>query len=291
MVVNLARALANIGHDVTVYCSLVGDHYIDGDVTYLHRNSLKNRELSGILIAFKDVDALLLDGFHSRYMWTADPQKLNMHHRERCDGLFAISKWHQGELESLNIGYDKIGCIFPGFDPDIVIAERIDKQCLFASSPDRGLDDLILMWPKIIEAHPEAHLKITYIKHKHEEFDNMEFLGRVSNEEMSMLYRQSDLLLYPCKSGERFCYVVLQAQHYGCIPVTTPTMALSETNKHGVKSLKYDFVSVIIRLMGSAVRRQELREECQKVSFYTWDQTAKHWEKLIGQRTPSIERH
>lgn len=277
MVVEFARHLSE-SHNVRVYCSSKVKRYTDvskdGVVNYYDHSYLSAHAHSGVLIAFKNADALLLEGFSKRYLWTADCEHLTATQRRLCDGLVAISKWHEHELKCTNIGYSKISYIEPGvrkYDNYSYIT-RIPKQCLYASSPDRGLDYLLEIWPLVLKEHPDATLITTYSGS-----------SRRTNQEMVDLYCQSDVLAYPCTGQERYCITAIKAQMYGCIPCVIPHMALQDTAQFGVKSLKKDYLNSIIDLLSDSERRSSIREKMVKdVNYNTWDDVIDKWRKLIG---------
>lgn len=273
MVVEFARELAK-GANVTVYCSNGGKRYTDVFedvvVSYYDRIYREVDKHQGVLIAFKDVDAIILDGFDKRFIWTADPDVVRPTIRSRCDGLVALGPWHKQELKKLNIGFNRIYAIEPGIHIETSTAKRIPKQCLYASSPDRGLDFLESIWPEVLKAHPDATLISTYSKHK-----------RVSTQEMVDLYHSSDILAYPCIGGERFCITAIKAQMYGTIPCVIPTMALQDTVQFGEKSLKKDYLNSMIHMLGDD-NETTRKDMMNGVRYNTWSDAVEQWRNLIG---------
>jgi hypothetical protein len=277
MVVEFARNLAQY-ETVNVYCSCNGGKYTDfpknqgGVVNYWDRKYLHTNKHKGNLIAFKDAESLLLEGFDKKYLWTADPEILTREQRAVCDGLYGLGPWHKQELKSLNIGFKNIDYVEPGVLEEKSTVERIPKQCLYASSPDRGLDYLESIWPEVLKYHPDATLVRTYSKFK-----------RRSNQEMVDLYHQSDILAYPCNGGERYCITAIKAQMYGTIPCVIDTMALQDTVQFGKKSLKKDYLHTIIDLLDDVEYRNETRKQMMsEVRYSTWDDVVARWRQIIG---------
>ena len=278
MVVLLARELAKRDHLVTVYSSLTEGRTIDvlfnevNVVNYYDRSYLNSHRHKGCLIAFKDPGALYIPGFNKKFLWTADATALDLTQRKFCNGLFAISKWHENELKAINLGFDRIDCIEPGVEiKEMFHVERIPKQCLYASSPDRGLVFLQSIWPEILKAHPDATLVTTYSSQ-----------NRRSNEEMTALYQQSDILAYPCMGEERYCLTAIKAQIHGCIPCVIPHMALKNTVQFGIKALKNDYLSAIIKLLDDNSRTKLREDMVNNVQYNTWGSVADQWERVIG---------
>jgi len=275
MITLFARELSAQGYRVTVFSSCHGDTFMDGNIVYLDRAFVKDHERRGTLIAFKDQDALYLTDFNDRYLWTADPVILEPAQRRLCDGMFAISAWHKRELMGLNIGYDKIGFIEPGIEvSEPTGVKRVSKQCLYASSPDRGLEFLESIWPDVLDSHSDATLITTYSGVKSR-----------TNKQMVRLYQQSDILAYPCMGQERYCITAIKAQIYGAIPVVIPHMVLTDTVQYGVKSLQSDYLSSIISLLNDGERRINIRQKMIKgVKYRSWAGVVYDWGKIIGQR-------
>lgn len=277
MVIEFARALAKDGSRVTVYSSCDGKRYTDfkdgAVVDYYDRKYLNSHEMHGTLIAFKDQESLLLDGFDKRFLWTADAHTLTKQQRLICNGMFALGPWHEQELKSMNIGFRDIHYIEPGVDKqDTKPVDRIPKQCLYASSPDRGLDFLESIWPDVLKAHPDATLIRTYSKFK-----------RRTNPEMMELYKQSDVLAYPCLGAERYCITAIKAQMYGTIPCVIPHMALQDTVQFGKKVLKSKYLHTIIELLDNAETREAIRKDMMaSVKYNTWEDVVDKWRQIIG---------
>lgn len=288
IVVELALALKNRGHMVGVVGSFHERSVCQNVDIYTQVSTIST---GTTLIAFKNKKALEIDGFENRYLWTADCDRLDYKQAEMCDGLFGLGPWHQKELEQVNSVHDglRISYIEPGIKN--IYRKNMHKKplkCLYASSPDRGLDALLEMWPRIYGAHPGAELHVTYAKQRSwPQFNGVVFHGRVSNDYMQTLYKESDLLLYPCNGGERFCLTALKAQYYGCIPVVIPTMALKDTVQFGVKCTRMNFESEVKRVMGDDKLKDSLRREMfANLRYNTWDVVAQIFERLTLERTP-----
>lgn len=160
-------------------------------------------------------------------------------------------------------GYDS-SQIYPG--------EKIFKQCLYASSPDRGLDILLESWPSVVAAHPDATLLVTYGAEP-VDLPNVYFMGEVDEETMNDLYRTSDIWCHPCTGGELYGISGIKAQAAGCIPVIIPTMALAETVKHGYFATKDEYENVLIRCLGED--NSELRAELTAEQYVDWKESTR----------------
>lgn len=168
----------------------------------------------------------------------ADKQDLSAY-----NAVIHISEWAKNNIPVNN---PNVFIVPHGFDDSKLFpSKKNPKQCLYASSPDRGLDTLLRAWPKVKAAHPDAMLLVTYGFHG-PEYKGIEYLGDCDEETMDELFRTSDIWCHPANGGELQCISGLKAQATGCWPVIIPTMALSETVKYGTFSTKETYAEDLI---------------------------------------------
>jgi glycosyltransferase involved in cell wall biosynthesis len=129
--------------------------------------------------------------------------------------------------------------------------QRNPNQILYASSPDRGLRCLLQNWFRIIEAHPEAELKICYgfentdkiinlmggkdwrVDYK-KELENLfnqkgvSWLGRIPQDKLYEEWFKTNVWFYPTDFPETSCITCMDAQACGAMPVTTDLWALRD---------------------------------------------------------------
>ena len=132
---------------------------------------------------------------------------------------------------------------------------RNNKQLIYCSSYDRGLEWLLEMWPEIKKQVPDVTLKIYYgwnlflfihtnnpermaWKKKMEGLmkqDGIEHIGRVGHEELQKANEESGIWAYPTDFTEISCISAMRAQIGGAIPVVSDYAALKETVQYGIK--------------------------------------------------------
>ena len=123
---------------------------------------------------------------------------------------------------------------------------------MYSSSPDRGLDVVLDMWPKIRTLEPKATLGVYYgfetMKKMNEGnkrgsaivnylFDRVTSMadegvyyhGRVGQAELAEAYKKSLIWFYPTRFSETSCITAIEAQAAGCCVVTSKLAALEET--------------------------------------------------------------
>lgn len=182
-----------------------------------------------------------------------------------------------------NIPVNNKTVILPhGYDSDKVKpGKKIAKQVLYASSPDRGLDLLLACWPSVYEAHPDANLIVTYGAPA-QDIPGVTFLGEVDEDMMNELYATSDVWAHPCSGGELYGITAIKAQASGCVPVYIPTMALSETVKHGIVCNEFNFRDKLIQTLGDETLKDNIREQLSKEDFVDWKKSTDILENIIG---------
>lgn len=195
------------------------------------------------------------------------------------DGVIFPSKWAVD-----NLGYEGVFKIVPhGFDRESIYPGRkINKQCLYSSSPDRGLYELLEMWPYILAKHPDATLLVTYSGDNLPDVDNVMYLGQVDEATMNELYQTSDVWAYPCNGGELFCMTGIKAQVAGLVPVYYPTTALHETVREGARCNPDNFVSQMCDILGNKSRKKWIREHIAAEHYADWQDSTKILLDSIG---------
>lgn len=103
--------------------------------------------------------------------------------------------------------------------------------------PHKGLDDLLVAWPKIHERHPELKFKIAGEKDvfmrrvmsraESENLEAIDFLGRVSDADLSNLYSDALALVFP-SHFEGFGLPPLEALAHGCPVISSDAACLPE---------------------------------------------------------------
>lgn len=173
--------------------------------------------------------------------------------------------------QNIPVDNDRIFILPHGYNhKEIYPAKKNNKQCLYASSPDRGLYTLLQAWPKVYSDHPDAHLFVTYDA---PEFDypGISFLRDVDEEQMNILYRETDIWCHPCNGGELFGITGIKAQAAGCVPVIIPTMALEETVKAGVFTDERNYAQALSDTLGDQMLKDTIREQLSREHYANWE--------------------
>lgn len=270
-----AKAFVKRGHKVMVFYD--GNQGCQEGVFYLNRDNFNTQ--CDVLIVYKEPELLDSEVLANKtYYWTNEIDvsgKLTNERLEKIDKVIAHSEWQR---EHTMPDWWDVSVIPLGVEMEP--GKKTEKLCIYASSPDRGLEALLKRWPDIKKAVPEAKLLVTYTDKTYPEIDGVSFLGLTSEKEMRKIYSKASVWLYPCNGVELFCLTAVKAQASGVIPVVIPHMALSETVKFGVKTTIENFTKDAVDLLVNESRQVKMRSIMKRHRFSSWDDTINKWEKL-----------
>jgi len=252
-VVGTSKILAKLGHKVSVFHN--GRH---GDYEGVEYRSHENFTGGDIVINI-NYPEFKCDA--PQILWTSLTDHPDL---SEFKAVCTISEYAK---QNTNIAHPNIFIVPPGYDDSKISPhKKIKKQCLYASSPDRGLNTLLDVWPEVSAWHPDATLVVTYGGKL--DLPGVINLGEVDQETMNDLYNTSDYWLHPCNGGELYCMTGVKAQAAGCVPVVIPRMALSETVRHGfVAQSEKDYADVLIRALDDP---GDVRKLLAKEHYPTW---------------------
>lgn len=183
-------------------------------------------------------------------------------------------------------------------------------RSIHTSSPDRGLEHALKMWPEVKKAVPDAEFHIAYgfqlfdLAHK----DNpgamgwkenmlkmMEHPGIVNHDrlpqpELAKLLATCGLWVYPTHFGEINCISALKAQYYGIEPVIVNYAALKETVNFGRRiegdiyddETKAKFQAEWIDALKNPMAEEKRKEMSKWAKQFEWSSIATQWTKEFG---------
>jgi glycosyltransferase involved in cell wall biosynthesis len=330
-IVCMAAELSRCGHHVTVYCNFSSSTDSQRSIpkadapAYKHYHQFFNEYVSmpwDAVISFRSFDPFLLGRIAPRMIfWCGDafdqPALKNFEHpslQENIDFVFCVSEWHrQTFIKAFQLPPDKVIATRNGFTPALVRRAPIRDwaRSAYSSTPFRGLDILLKMFPEIRRPHPNVSLDL---------FSSMKVYGWSSDEDQrafGSLYESakqpgvkwhgsvsqpvllkhlasSGLFLYPNTFDETSCMAAIEAQASGCVVVTSAKAALIETVEHGhsgicikgdPKSEPYqrEFISTVCSLLENPERMEEFSRNARERAFqkYTWSSIAWEWTAIL----------
>jgi len=187
-----------------------------------------------------------------------------------------------------------------------------DPVLFYASAPGRGLDFLLMSFPTIRKALPNARLKIFsdqamyQIPPEKDEFSvyyevaralpGVEYVGGVSQSDLAREMLQADIWAYPTTFIETSCIVMMEAGAAGCMLFGADTGALRETSGRFGRLLPSgnsragwsgSFARALVREVGR-VRQAPLAYQTfidEQMSWFRascdWNRRAEQWTILL----------
>ena len=315
-VIHMARQLAKLGWEVEVYnqCRQAGERQ---GVRWCPIWEYDPAMTADVFIAWRDSRSIALAPENSYcVLWLHDVQKMEYYNQEmldRVDRIFVLSQWHRYNLPEIEdrLFYVTRNGIDSGQFSEPSSIERDPLRCVYASSPDRGLDRLLAFWPDILKAVPEAELHIYYgftatydnvhtdnhrmlafkesILKAVDELSNVYWHGRIGHIELAEQFKQAGLWLYPTQFTEISCITAMKAQAAGMIPVTMTLAALNETVQHGFKfafgiqdeRTQLAFKQRTINLLKHPDQQEKIRPAMMEWArdYFKWETVAKEWDE------------
>jgi hypothetical protein len=251
----LAEALARRGLRVAVYASLPGDApFTHRGVAWRPRGAFDPAAPRHALIGFKEPGLWLFPArAEVAVHWSSDAEPaLKPALLGRVGHVVALSAAHAERLawvprERLRVISHGIGAPFwlPGPRDERSALPRESGAAglpwrerepilLACSSPDRGLERLLLDWPRLLKAHGELRLLVTYGFQRippspwraHMESllaqRGILYLGCLGEEALAERMRSARYWVHPLNApaAELFCLSAVKAQALGALPVT-----------------------------------------------------------------------
>ena len=332
--VYLAAELAALGHEI-VFINDVKTPHVSRQVQFLNANAIDGQflnqfdaivSISGVMgTAFRRdsrVTKPLILWVHHAIDQPAVQNLKNAEERKAWTAFAMVSAWqaetyHQQFAIPRERMVIKRNAVSPAFletkipDPWFI---RGDAPVLtYTSTPFRGLDVLLMAFPSIRKAIPDARLRVfssmaTY--RVPSEKDNygllyelcrslpgVDYVGALPQRELAKELSGIAALSYPSTFAETSCISVMEAMASGAMILATESGALPET-AHGfgqllpLKGSRLDLASayaamVIDALKSGYNRPQEtaakLNEQVQFVrSHYTWAVRAREWQDWLA---------
>lgn len=188
---------------------------------------------------------------------------------------------------------------------------RIPNRLMYASSPDRGMEFLLQIFPRLRESIPDIELHIYY------GFDNIEkvvahwgktsrvgvntarlqalleqpgvhYHGRLGQPALLREWFKASLWVHPSNFTETSCITCMDAQACGAIPVTSPVWAISENVQHGVfiegdvenETIQARYYLEVFRLLMQPELQEEIRADMMPwaLDTFDWDIFAHQWQ-------------
>lgn len=202
--------------------------------------------------------------------------------------------------------------------------KRNPKRVIYASSPDRGLVQLLRSWPRVSEYVPDAELHVFYgfnnvkacIEAGNKELetlvadvdralnnpvlDKVHIHGRKGQKELWKEYLASGIWWYPTNWPETSCISCMEAQALGAIPVTSAIWAtgqnvffgaMTDGTPQGDPSAAAEQIHHMVDLMRHPEIQDQIRAEMMPFTrkVFDWRNIGQQWEAWIKQDLAALE--
>jgi glycosyltransferase involved in cell wall biosynthesis len=310
----MARELAKLNNEVTVYCECDKPGIYD-NVDYRHCHTFMEDNKS-------QFDVCIISRF-THFLAKPIDSKLNMlwihdtgiHDPEiamsRIDNVFCLSEFQRKGFETrYNLKTDHFWITTNGFDPDLVPKrvpfEQKKNNYIYSSRYERGIIKLLEeIWPKILDKNPKATLNLcgydnkatfeskdeyllNYYKRANEligSYDSIYNHGCLSKTDYYKLLTNCAYMVYPSDFPEISCISAIEAQACGCLVLTSNASALAETVKSNTKiDINEHFNDNYLALLDKYVDKvyeAEVDKVLEKIQEYDWLKIAKSWNNKL----------
>lgn len=311
-VIHMAKLLAKAGWHVDVFndCGKYAGEY-EG-VGYWPYTWYKPDMEPDLLVGWRLPGLLLADAQARgkvKWLWVHDLHLGDNMTPERghfFDRIMGVSEWHSDYLQMCygflnNLKPTRNGIDLSRFDRDV---KRNPHKVVYASSPDRGLDYLLAMWPVILRAVPDAELHLYYgwqniekvpqlrefkqqVEKQIEVTPNVVWHGRVNQDELALEFLSAGCWFYPTGFLEVSCITAMEAMAAGLAILTSTCGALPETvGDRGilvpgyVASGRYQqmFIGFAVSLLTNTAFREKWAAKGKAYApNFSWEGVAEEW--------------
>lgn len=314
-VIYLSQYLVKLGWNVEVYNNCLDEGNYNG-VLWQGFWKYDKSQKCAIFISWRDTRPIM-EAPEGSYiiLWLHDVWKksyFTVQEIQKLDKIFVLSKWHRDNLP--DIPDDKFyitrnGILPSQFEEKVA---RDPRACIYASSPDRGLDILLKEWWKIRQEVPDANLHVYYgftrnYDEVHKNDERMKrfkeevlrllkqpgvfYHGRVNHTELARAFLSCGLWLYPTNFTEISCITGMKAQSGGSIPITDTVAALNETVQFGVKiegnmlnqANRDKWTEKVIRYLKHYKEQDNIRNQMMTWArqHFDWKTVAQEWDSFF----------
>ena len=320
--VEMAWRLAARGHEVITYAPIPEDCPVEWRGTTWKPIEDVDWMLDGVWVLYRCPEALdnFTEDHPGKTLWLMNQDwsypKLNEERCKKLDKMMVLCEWHKRYCEEYHpyLQAHQYMVTSNGLKPELIEEaekdgiERNPYRIMFASSPDRGLANVIRAFAVAREFEPRLELhafygfnnlrKLTHHKGLQAKADecerlmkkvpNVHFHGRVTQNELYREWLKSGLWVYRTNFHETSCITSMEAQALGAIPIVSPVAALDENVHYGEaiagdaedEVIGAEFAQAIVHWSNPA-RQREHREVMMKYTRvkFNWERFVDQWIK------------
>lgn len=296
-VILLARELAALDHDVTVYNNCGDKAGVYNGVTYIpYTEEIPSCD---VYIAWRNWH--LCEGRREvfKWVWCHDiPQGVHCPSEQEIrdgalnwiDKFVVLNDYHQGLYVTAGIPEDYTLVAPIGVDIELfdVEEERDPARVIYFSHPGRGLDRLRDLWPQIHEAIPSASLAAFWWEPEHfrsyRSEQNILPMQNLGYRQVAAECLKAGIFGYPCVFAPEISpATTIKAQMGGAYPVVVMQGGMVDTVKFGVQCSQETFAQEIISALRKSIAGELEPERTEMMAWarsaYSWKSVAEQWSK------------
>jgi len=250
---HLSEALFDLGHSVFITGEIVQESVLNG---VIYTNNYNTR--ADILIALNYthyIDLISEDSYDYSYFWIHNVDTFfynyykgkeikelesRVFNHPKFKSVICVSKYHQKEF---NLNFEHVNSII-SYNAVKTIEKsnklKIDDSYIYISHAERGLNEILIHWRKILYYKPMSKLYILspkygedfynkHFSHVKNTYNNVYFYGSLKKDELISFASNKKYWLYPSNYDETFCVSAVEMQMLGLIPITRLRAGLKET--------------------------------------------------------------
>lgn len=319
----ISKSLVDLGADVRLY-------------GFFQDSEFGNLKLRSINQALEDSHDLVI---FARNLWAADDIRIRYKQAAvwvHDAGFNVVDDWKLRRIHRVMVGTqwhkERVLEEYPYLNPDGFLitpngirsstfhqnVKKVRGKFIYSAAPNRGLENIIEIWPEIKNRIPEATLHIFHgfdlwessnlhnppvydhiqrLKRKVKEYESLGvvYRGKVGQNTLAEEMLSATLWLYPTNYCESFCISAVEAQCAGCRVVASSVAALREVVRYGsmiigdANSTEYKrkFLESVLYEHENYKDSYVLEQRYDTTKRYDWSTTAKMWAKEYLSR-PSL---
>ena len=304
-VIYLSKELVKQGWEVTVFNNCGENEGIYEGVEYRNVVKFNPRDSYNIVISWRT--NIFSNDFkaNKKIIWIHDlptNMKFDEDSLKDIDKVVVLSQYHASLLPK-NVPAEKVFITSNGINAEDFVGldsvKREKHRIVYASSYNRGLEQLLEMWPDIRKAVHDAELHTYYGWETYDAFMKQGFgkdngfkakmlklmdqpgvtdHGRVGHKQLLREYAKASVFAYPCSySGEINCIALTKAIACGCVAVTNDFAVMDERNPYPTCS-DAEFKDRLIATLKNPICSFDKEEYIKENS---WEAIAVDWSKRL----------
>ena len=302
-VIHMSRELCKLGYEVTVFNNCGENEGVFHNVEYKNWINFNPRDVYNVVISWRSNLFELGDiNAKKKIVWVHDIPSIRLDNDtvKTFDKMVVLSKYHKDMVPNC-VAEEKLYVSTNGINPsdfdglDTVVREK--NRIIYASSYNRGLEQLLEKWGVVRCEVPTAELHIYYGWDVYDQFVQKGWVkdtgfkqkmldlmsqpgvfdhGRVSHKELARAYAEANVFAYSCTyAGEINCIALTKAIASGCNIITNKFAVMKERSPNAVDDK--EFIPKLIETLGLPTEGMDK----DYINSNSWESVARDWSKNL----------